>query len=108
MQLHSCVHARLGQPGQPVYAFPYLLWFRSWSGILYVGEHVWALILFFLAAVTDVIDGALARGSSGTSRVGAYLDPIADKCLMSGVFLALGAAKILPWWFVAWCWGATF
>jgi cardiolipin synthase len=64
------------------------------------GRHVRALVLFFVAAVTDVIDGALARGSSGTSRVGAYLDPIADKCLMSGVFLAMAAAEIIPWWFV--------
>ena len=65
------------------------------------GNHGRALVLFFAAAVTDVIDGALARGPSGTTRAGAYLDPIADKCLMSGVFLALGAANIVPWWFVA-------
>jgi cardiolipin synthase len=65
------------------------------------GQHVRALVFFFLAAVTDVLDGALARGPSGTTLAGAYLDPIADKCLMSGVFLALGAAGIVPWWFVA-------
>ena len=64
------------------------------------GRHVRALVLFFVAALTDVIDGALARGPSGTSRFGAYLDPIADKCLLSAVFLALGAAEIVPWWFV--------
>jgi len=64
------------------------------------GRHVRALVLFFAAALTDIIDGALARGPSGTSRFGAYLDPIADKCLMSAVFLALGAAEIVPWWFV--------
>ena len=50
------------------------------------GHHVWALTLFFIAAVTDVIDGALARGPSGITTEGAYLDPIADKCLLSGVF----------------------
>jgi cardiolipin synthase len=33
--------------------------------------------------------------------VGAYLDPIADKCLLSGIFLAMGAAGNVPWWFVA-------
>jgi cardiolipin synthase len=64
------------------------------------GRHVRALVLFFVAALTDVIDGALARGSSGTSRFGAYLDPIADKCLLTAVFVALGAADIVPWWFV--------
>ena len=65
------------------------------------GRHERALVLFFVAALTDVIDGALARGRSGKTPFGAYLDPIADKCLMSGVFLALGAAGIVPWWFVA-------
>jgi len=65
------------------------------------GNHVRALAVFFIAALTDVIDGALARGPSGATKAGAYLDPIADKCLMSGVFLALGAAAIVPWWFVA-------
>jgi len=33
--------------------------------------------------------------------LGAFLDPIADKCLLSGIFLALGSAGIVPWWFVA-------
>ncbi len=65
------------------------------------GFHARALLLFFFAAVTDVIDGAVARGHSGATAAGAYFDPIADKCLMSGVFLALGAAGIVPWWFVA-------
>jgi cardiolipin synthase len=65
------------------------------------GNHTRALTLFFVAALTDVIDGGLARGPSGVTRFGAYLDPIADKCLMSGVFLALGAAALVPWWFVA-------
>jgi len=65
------------------------------------GNHLRALALFFAAAVTDVLDGAFARGPSGVTRFGSYLDPIADKCLMSGVFLALGAAGIVPVWFVA-------
>src|SRR5262249_54767415 len=64
------------------------------------GLHVRALTLFFIAALTDVIDGALARSASGITQAGAYFDPIADKCLMSGVFLALWAAAIVPGWFV--------
>ena len=64
------------------------------------GHHARALAIFFAAALTDVVDGALARGGSGTTQAGAYLDPIADKCLMSGVFLALGAGGTAPWWFV--------
>jgi cardiolipin synthase len=60
-----------------------------------------AMTLFFMAAVSDAIDGWLARIADSATQFGAYLDPIADKVLMSGTFLALGAAGIVPWWFVA-------
>lgn len=64
------------------------------------GEHLRALELFFVAAVSDALDGALARGRSGVTPFGAYLDPIADKCLMSGVYLAFWASGLVPGWFV--------
>jgi cardiolipin synthase len=60
-----------------------------------------ALTLFLIAAVTDAVDGWLARISGSVTPSGAYLDPIADKVLLSGIFLALGAAQFVPWWFVA-------
>ena len=60
-----------------------------------------ALTLFLLAAITDALDGWIARISDSSTQFGAYLDPIADKVLMSGIFLALGAAQYVPWWFVA-------
>jgi cardiolipin synthase len=65
------------------------------------GRHFAALALFAFAAFTDLLDGAAARYFGSSTQAGAYLDPIADKCLLSGVFLALAAASILPWWFVA-------
>jgi cardiolipin synthase len=65
------------------------------------GSHLTALVLCVVAGFTDVFDGALARSFSVASQAGAYLDPIADKCLLSGIFLALGSAGIVPWWFVA-------
>ena len=65
------------------------------------GRHFEALALFAAAAATDLMDGAAARHFGSSTPAGAYLDPIADKCLLSGVFLALAAANILPWWFVA-------
>jgi len=68
--------------------------------ILY-GHPSRALALFLLAAGTDAVDGWLARISDSATQFGAYLDPIADKVLMSGIFLALGAAQFVPWWFVA-------
>src|SRR6185369_4738568 len=65
------------------------------------GEHFTALAVFSGAALTDILDGAAARRFGWSTQVGADLDPIADKCLMSGVFLALALARIVPWWFVA-------
>jgi cardiolipin synthase (CMP-forming) len=59
-----------------------------------------ALLLFAVAAVTDLLDGAAARHFHLATDAGAYLDPIADKCLLSGVFLALALAGSLPWWLV--------
>ena len=59
-----------------------------------------ALEVFFVAAVTDGIDGWLARRFAWSSAAGAYLDPIADKVLLSGIYLALVAVHSLPWWFV--------
>ena len=65
------------------------------------GRHREALALFFLAAWTDALDGWAARWLKVGTAAGAYFDPIADKCLMSGVFLALAAANLTPWWIVA-------
>lgn len=66
-----------------------------------VGQHGTALGLFAAAALTDYLDGAAARWFHVTSQSGAYLDPIADKFLLSGVFLALAVARLAPWWLVA-------
>jgi len=66
-----------------------------------VGAHEFALAVFAIAAATDVLDGAAARRLGLTTQAGAYFDPIADKCLLSSVFLALAAARIVPWWLAA-------
>jgi cardiolipin synthase len=65
------------------------------------GRPVLALALFAAASATDVLDGAAARRLAQVTRAGAYLDPIADKCLLSGVFLALAFARAVPWWLLA-------
>ncbi|MBV9508627.1 MAG: CDP-diacylglycerol--glycerol-3-phosphate 3-phosphatidyltransferase [Acidobacteriia bacterium] len=64
------------------------------------GNHLRALVLFAGAALTDGLDGLIARRFGLTTRFGAYLDPIADKCLLSGVFLALAASRLAPRWLV--------
>ncbi len=59
-----------------------------------------AFWLAIAAGVTDVLDGFAARRLGRPSRVGAYLDPIADKLLLTVSYLALGMAAALPWWIV--------
>jgi cardiolipin synthase (CMP-forming) len=71
-------------------------------------NHIRALVLFMSAAATDALDGLAARASGMATQLGAYLDPVADKCLLSGVFLALAAAGLAPRWFVAVIFGRDF
>jgi cardiolipin synthase len=65
--------------------------------ILY-GHHRWALALFVAAAVTDAIDGLAARRLNQRTTLGAYLDPIADKLLLSSSFFVLALVHAVPWW----------
>lgn len=64
------------------------------------GRHATALVLFAGAALTDGLDGLLARRFGQITSVGALLDPIADKLLLSGVYLVLAIAGSVPWWLV--------
>lgn len=59
-----------------------------------------ALLLFTVAGVSDGVDGFLAKRFGWTSRLGAILDPLADKLLMLSAYLALGILNVLPWWLV--------
>lgn len=61
-----------------------------------------ALALFVLASLSDYYDGVLARRYQVRSRLGQYLDPLADKILVLGTFamLALQEPTIVPWWAV--------
>ena len=57
--------------------------------------------LFIIIGVTDVADGYLARRLQAASRLGAYLDPIADKILLSGTFLVLALTGAIETWLAA-------
>jgi len=70
----------------------------AWA--IFAHRPVLALSLFAIAAFTDYLDGATARRLHLITASGAVFDPLADKCLLSGIFLALAAAHILPWWLV--------
>ena len=59
-----------------------------------------ALVCFILASLTDWLDGYLARRWHQTSPMGALLDPIADKILVLGTFMAFVQLRIVPAWMV--------
>jgi cardiolipin synthase len=61
-------------------------------------RYSWALAILILAALTDSMDGLLARSLNQKSRLGAYLDPIADKLLLSSSFVVLALNGQLRWW----------
>jgi cardiolipin synthase (CMP-forming) len=58
-----------------------------------------ALILFVIAGMSDGLDGLLARRLHQQTLLGQYLDPIADKMLLSTVFLVLSVVGKIPWKF---------
>src|SRR6202048_1109290 len=62
-------------------------------------EHYrWALLVLVIAGLSDGIDGLLARRLNQRSSLGAYLDPIADKLLLSSSFVILAMKKQIAWW----------
>lgn len=62
-------------------------------------DFKWALTLFVLAGLSDGLDGLLARTLHQQTVLGQYLDPIADKLLMSTMFLVLSIEQraLVPW-----------
>jgi cardiolipin synthase (CMP-forming) len=63
------------------------------------GHYFWALSLFVLAGLSDGLDGLLARILKQQTTLGQYLDSIADKLLLSTVFLVLSIMRKIPWKF---------
>ena len=64
---------------------------------LVAGRYFWALILFVLAGVSDGLDGLLARTLKQQTKIGQYLDPMADKLLLSTMFPVLSILHHIPW-----------
>ena len=61
------------------------------------GHYLWALVLFVVAGFSDGLDGLLARRLHQQTLLGQYLDPIADKLLLSTLFLVLSILHKIPW-----------
>jgi CDP-diacylglycerol--glycerol-3-phosphate 3-phosphatidyltransferase len=66
----------------------------------FYGREFVGLSIFLIAAVTDFFDGWIARRSGRITRLGALLDPIADKLLMSAAFISLVELGLAPAWMI--------
>ena len=68
---------------------------------LYGGRYGLALALFVLAAISDGLDGYLAKRFNWISDLGKFLDPAADKLLLVAVFVESTWLGLVPWWVTA-------
>lgn len=62
------------------------------------GQHGYALAVFIFAGISDGLDGLIARMFNQRSDLGAVLDPIADKLLLTAAYISLGILKDIPGW----------
>ncbi len=60
-----------------------------------------ALCIFTISAITDVLDGLIARRFNYITDIGKLIDPLADKLTQISLLLSLAILKILPWWIFA-------
>ncbi|MBE6545951.1 MAG: CDP-alcohol phosphatidyltransferase family protein [Ruminococcaceae bacterium] len=68
---------------------------------LFFTDHIYsALLVFFVAGATDVLDGYLARRNNWVSNLGKILDPFADKMMQFTVLICLYVGDFIPLWFV--------
>lgn len=71
-----------------------------WGDRVLVANDFFALIVFSAAALTDLLDGYLARRWKQVTTVGTLLDPVADKLLISAALISLVEIRLLPGWLV--------
>lgn len=68
---------------------------------LFASDYTLALVLFAIAAISDGLDGFLAKRFGWTSQLGAALDPLADKLLLVVVFVVATWLGLVPVWLTA-------
>jgi CDP-diacylglycerol--glycerol-3-phosphate 3-phosphatidyltransferase len=71
-------------------------------------KEIWGLVIFLIAAMTDALDGIIARRTNRITVTGAMLDPIADKLLISAAFISLVELGLAPAWMVTLIVGREF
>ena len=67
-------------------------------GFLIYAHYGWALLALVVAGITDILDGVIARVANQRTKLGAYLDPLADKLLLTSAFVTLAMLHIVPIW----------
>ncbi|MCW2800974.1 MAG: CDP-diacylglycerol--glycerol-3-phosphate 3-phosphatidyltransferase [Aeromicrobium sp.] len=72
---------------------PVFLWL-----VLGPKHDVLALVVLMVSGITDYLDGKLARRLNQASKIGAILDPVADRFFILAVVIGLGYRDIIPWW----------
>src|SRR5438045_2810308 len=70
----------------------------QWGDKLLLANDFFAVTVFVAAALTDLLDGYLARRSKQVTTIGTLLDPIADKLLISAALISLVQIRVLPGW----------
>ena len=78
---------------------------EQWFGM---SGYVLAIILFLVATLTDIMDGHIARRRDQVSTLGKFLDPIADKLLVSAALIVLVEKNLAPSWAVVIILGREF
>jgi cardiolipin synthase len=74
---------------------PVFLWL-----ILVPQADGWAFALLVVSAITDFLDGKIARATGQISRLGQLLDPLADRAYIAAALLGMAVRGIIPWWLV--------
>ena len=75
-----------------------ILLIPCYIGLLIYGKFDLALIVLLVAGLTDALDGAIARMKNQYTRLGAVLDPLADKLLLTSGFITLSMIHLIPSW----------